>query len=45
MAGQEPRRLEALPFGQGRVDVVIPVYNEEQALPQSVATLCGYLDT
>ncbi len=45
MARQEARRLEALPFGQVRVDVVIPVYNEEAALPKSVATLCEYLGT
>jgi glycosyltransferase involved in cell wall biosynthesis len=26
------------------VDVVIPVYNEERALPQSIPTLCQYLE-
>src|SRR6476661_2379360 len=45
MARQEPRRIEALPFTQVRVDIVIPVYNEEVALPKSVATLCDYLTT
>jgi glycosyltransferase involved in cell wall biosynthesis len=45
MARQEPRRLEALPFSQVRVDIIIPVYNEELALPKSVATLCEYLST
>jgi len=34
---------EALPNGRVTVDVVIPVYNEENALPASVATLCDYL--
>ncbi len=45
MVRQEPRRIEALPFTQVRVDIVIPVYNEEVALPKSVATLCEYLTT
>jgi len=45
MVKQEPRRIEALPFTQVRVDIVIPVYNEEAALPKSVATLCDYLST
>lgn len=45
MARQEPRRIEALPFSQVRVDIVIPVYNEEVALPKGVATLCDYLNT
>ncbi|MFN8538180.1 MAG: dolichyl-phosphate beta-glucosyltransferase [Thermomicrobiales bacterium] len=45
MARQEPRRLEALPFSQVRVDIIIPVYNEEVALPKSIATLCEYLGT
>jgi glycosyltransferase involved in cell wall biosynthesis len=45
MARQELRRRDALPFGQVTVDIVIPVYNEEVALPKSVATLCDYLGT
>src|SRR5262245_65378459 len=45
MARQESRRRDALPFGQVTVDIVIPVYNEEVALPKSVATLCEYLGT
>ncbi len=45
MARQETRRIEALPFSQVRVDIIIPVYNEEAALPKSVATLCEYLST
>lgn len=39
------RRRDALPFGQVTVDIIIPVYNEEVALPKSVATLCDYLGT
>lgn len=38
-------RREALPHGQVSVEIVIPVYNEEQALPGSIATLCRYLET
>jgi glycosyltransferase involved in cell wall biosynthesis len=45
MARQEMRRRDALPFGQVTVDIVIPVYNEEVALPKGVATLCDYLST
>jgi glycosyltransferase involved in cell wall biosynthesis len=45
MARQELRRRDALPFGQVTVDIVIPVYNEEAALPKSVATLREYLNT
>ena len=45
MARQELRRRDALPFGQVTVDIVIPVFNEEQALPKSVATLRDYLNT
>ncbi len=45
MARQELRRRDALPFGQVTVDIVIPVYNEEAALPKSVATLRDYLNT
>lgn len=45
MARQGLRRRDALPFGQVTVDIVIPVYNEEVALPKGVATLRDYLDT
>jgi glycosyltransferase involved in cell wall biosynthesis len=45
MARQEVRQRDALPVGQVTVDIVIPVYNEEAALPKSVATLCTYLET
>ncbi len=45
MARQGIRQRDALPFGQVTVDIVIPVYNEEQALPKSVATLRDYLNT
>lgn len=45
MVRQGMRRRDALPFGQVTVDIVIPVYNEEVALPSSVATLREYLNT
>ncbi|HET8631656.1 MAG TPA: dolichyl-phosphate beta-glucosyltransferase [Thermomicrobiales bacterium] len=45
MARQEQRRRDALPHGQVSVDIVIPVYNEERALPAAVATLGDYLET
>lgn len=45
MSKQEPRQREALPYQQVTVDIVIPVYNEEVALPRGVATLCAYLET
>ncbi len=45
MVRPEPRRREALPHGQVGVEIVIPVYNEERALPESVATLMRYLET
>jgi len=35
----------ALPYRQVSVEVVVPVYNEEEALPQSIPKLCGYLET
>ena len=35
----------ALPHRQVSVEVVIPVYNEEAALPGSIETLCEYLAT
>ena len=45
MARQEHRRQDALPHQQVTVEIVIPVYNEERALPESVAILCDYLAT
>ncbi len=45
MVKQEARRRDALPVGQVTVDIVIPVYNEEEALPKSVAILDTYLNT
>ena len=35
----------ALPYRQVGVEIVIPVYNEERALPGSIQTLCDYLET
>jgi glycosyltransferase involved in cell wall biosynthesis len=37
-------RNNALPYRQVSVEVVIPVYNEEAALPRSIETLCDYLE-
>jgi glycosyltransferase involved in cell wall biosynthesis len=34
-----------LPHRQVSVEVVVPVYNEEKALPQSISALCAYLET
>lgn len=45
MTRQGVRQRDALPFEQVKVDIIIPVYNEEQALPKSVATLRDYLNT
>lgn len=45
MVKPEPRRRKALPYQQVTVEIVIPVYNEEVALPRGIATLCDYLDT
>jgi glycosyltransferase involved in cell wall biosynthesis len=39
-----PRRNKVLPYRQVTVELVIPVYNEEDALPRSIATLCAYLE-
>ena len=36
---------EALPYRQVSVEIAIPVYNEEAALPESIAALHSYLDT
>src|SRR5215211_9389668 len=32
-----------LPYRQESVEVVVPVYNEEDALPKSISELCSYL--
>src|ERR671933_1589689 len=40
-----PRQNNTLPYQQVTVEVVIPVYNEEVALPKSIPTLCSYLET
>jgi glycosyltransferase involved in cell wall biosynthesis len=40
-----PRQNNTLPYQQLTVEVVIPVYNEEAALPKSIPTLCSYLET
>jgi glycosyltransferase involved in cell wall biosynthesis len=43
-AGARARTLtEARPHSEVSVDVVIPVYNEQVALPMSIPTLCDYL--
>ena len=38
-------RDDTLPHRQVSVEVVVPVYNEEAALPQSIPALCAYLET
>lgn len=45
MVRGEMRQREALPHQQVTVEIVIPVYNEERALPGSIATLSEYLST
>lgn len=40
-----PRREDTLPHRQVSVEVVVPVYNEEAALPESISDLCAYLET
>ena len=40
-----PRRDDTLPHRQVSVEVVVPVYNEEYALPESIPALCAYLET
>ncbi len=34
-----------LPYRQVSVEVVVPVYNEQEALPKSIPALCAYLET
>ncbi len=38
------RSIEALPYPEVTVAIVIPVYNEEAALPKGIATLSAYLE-
>ncbi len=45
MVKQFTRHGEALPYRQVSVEVVIPVYNEEEALPRNIPKLCDYLRT
>jgi glycosyltransferase involved in cell wall biosynthesis len=45
MYHRQPHQRDALPYPQVTVEVVIPVYNEERALPGGVATLVRYLET
>src|SRR5947207_211976 len=40
-----PQPNGTLPYQQESVEVVVPVYNEEDALLQSIPTLCAYLET
>jgi glycosyltransferase involved in cell wall biosynthesis len=40
-----PQGSDTLPYRQESVEVVLPVYNEEAALPESIPALCTYLET
>ena len=40
-----PQRNDALPYRQVSVEVVVPVYDEQEALPKSIPALCAYLET
>jgi glycosyltransferase involved in cell wall biosynthesis len=40
-----PQRNDTLPYRQVSVEVVVPVYNEQDALPESIPVLCAYLET
>ncbi len=40
-----PQRDDTLPHRQVSVEVVVPVYNEQDALPESIPALCAYLET
>jgi glycosyltransferase involved in cell wall biosynthesis len=40
-----PQRNGTLPYQQVSVEVVVPVYNEQDALPKSIPALCAYLET
>jgi len=39
------QRDDTLPYREVSVEVVVPVYNEEAALPESMPALCAYLET
>ncbi len=39
------QREDTLPHRQVSVEVVVPVYNEERTLPESILALCAYLET
>ena len=45
MVKQLTRHGEALPYRRVTVEVVVPVYNEESALPRNIPILCNYLRT
>ena len=36
---------DTLPYQQESVEVVVPVYNEQDALPRNIPILCAYLET
>jgi glycosyltransferase involved in cell wall biosynthesis len=38
------QRNGTLPYRQESVEVVVPVYNEEDTLPESIPVLCAYLE-
>lgn len=40
----KPRQEDTLPYRQVKVEIVVPVYNEEATLPHSIPTLCNYLE-
>jgi glycosyltransferase involved in cell wall biosynthesis len=40
-----PQGSDTLPYMQESVEVVVPVYNEQDALPKSIPALCAYLET
>jgi glycosyltransferase involved in cell wall biosynthesis len=40
-----PQGSDTLPYRLESVEVVVPVYNEEAALPESIPALCAYLET
>ena len=39
------QRSGTLPYKEESVEVVVPVYNEQEALPKSIPALCEYLTT
>ncbi len=45
MARRLIRQGYALPYRQVTIEVVVPVHNEEAALPHSIPRLCNYLET